>query len=108
MVPRISLTLSEADFQSIITDYLTHRKWIWAHFLPSMTVKGRHVTAMSGHPGWPDLACARDGRFLAIELKRQNGQTTPGQRMWAQQLGDNYRLYRPSDWNEGTIMGQLA
>ena len=36
--------------------------------------------------GLPDLMAVREGRFIAIEVKRPGGKTTPMQDWWIEQL----------------------
>lgn len=64
------------------------------------------------HPGWPDLALARNGRLLLIELKKQDGKVTPDQQAWLDELAAVMTLsghvvqtgvWRPTDLLDGTI-----
>lgn len=100
MIPAaLPLTISEADFQRTVIDLAVLSGWTVAHFRPARTDRGWR-TAMSGHPGAPDLILARRGVVLLAELKRQHGRVSPQQRAWLAQLGDAGRLWRPSDWAE--------
>lgn len=97
----LPLTLSEAAFQSAVIDLALLRGWRVYHALPARTARG-WATATQGHPGWPDLALARDGAFLGAELKRHNGRATPQQRAWLAALGGHGRLWTPDQWQDIT------
>ena len=56
--------------------------------------------ATAASPGFPDLVLARRGTVMFAELKTEKGKTTIYQDDWAQQLGDLWHLWRPSDWPE--------
>jgi hypothetical protein len=94
----LSLTLSEADWQQRVIDTAKVHGWRVAHFRPAMTQRGRWVTPMTGHPGFPDLVLARGGVLIVAELKRHGGKPTPQQREWLAALGGYGRLWRPTDW----------
>lgn len=52
---------------------------------------------MQGHEGFPDLVLARDGVVIFAELKTDKGRLGPGQKEWAEEIGAQYRLWRPKD-----------
>lgn len=59
-------------------------------------------------PGVPDLVCARDGRAVFFELKREDGKLSDAQYEWIKALGDNMGraevyVVRPSDWLAGKV-----
>ena len=77
-------------------------------------------------PGFPDLVLVRRGRIIFAELKRRGGQLTGAQGRWLNELDhceDNamyhasfipaarpvvtVHTWRPSDWLNGTIEGEL-
>jgi hypothetical protein len=95
----LPLTLSEADLQRAVIDLALIHGWRVVHYRPARTARG-YRTALTGHPGAPDLLLARDGRVLCVELKRHTGRLTPDQRLWLAALGENARCWRPGDWNE--------
>jgi VRR-NUC domain-containing protein len=97
MTTTLPLTISEAQLQRTVIDYALLRGWRCVHYRPARTIHG-YRTALTGHPGAPDLLLARDGRILCIELKRQHGRLTPDQRLWLAALGGNARCWRPADW----------
>lgn len=75
--------------QRRLTDALTWGGYLWAHMRPARTLKGwRTPVAGPGGEGFPDLVAARDGQVLFIEVKRDGGKLTPGQRRWKAVLGD--------------------
>lgn len=89
--------LTEAAWQQRVVDYAQHAGWRVAHFQPAQ-VRGRWMTAMVGHAGFPDLVLARAGRVLFAELKTQAGRVRPSQRLWLAALGDLAVVWRPTDW----------
>jgi hypothetical protein len=101
---RLPLTMSEADWQTRVIDYAHLRGWLVTHFRPARTAHG-WATPLSGDIGWPDLALARDGVFIAAELKRHGAAPTPGQRKWLEALGTHARLWTPAHWPE--VMEEL-
>lgn len=106
VVQPIPLTLLEKDFQSTVIGFAQVRKWLVMHTRNVRTPTG-YRTPLQGDPGFPDLALARDGLLLCVELKRQSGRLEPSQQRWSDALGECWRLWRPSDWNNGTIMQEL-
>ena len=54
--------------------------------------------------GWPDLVMVKDGRFVAAELKSENGPVTASQQAWLDELamvpGIESYLWRPSMWDD--------
>ena len=90
--------LSEAQLQARVIDLARLRGYRVAHFRPARTAQGWR-TPITGHPGFPDLVIAKDGRFLAIELKSSTGRPTRDQLSWLDALGEHGRLWRPDDWD---------
>jgi hypothetical protein len=95
----MSLTITEASFQRRVIDLAVWCKWLVFHPLPARTARG-WATATQGHVGYPDLTLARAGRVLVVELKREGGKPTAGQRAWLLELGGFGRLWTPADWDE--------
>lgn len=91
--------MSEAAFQELIIRVAKAHGWQVAHFLPAVNSRGRWLTHQLGHVGFPDLVLARTGRVLMVELKRQGGRMTAGQKQWGRHLGDLFRLWQPADWS---------
>lgn len=88
--------ISEADFTRTVIDLAHYRGWLCAHFRPAQVRTGKWVTPMQGDVGYPDLTLARRGVVLHVELKAEKGRLRPEQMAWADQLGESYRLWRPS------------
>ena len=60
--------------------------------------------------GWPDLVLCRPPVILFIELKTNKGVVTPDQSKWLdmlKQCGLETFVWRPSDWNNDTILNVL-
>lgn len=95
----LPLTISEQDFQRTVIHLAQVYGWLCHHSRPSRTAKG-WATALTGHPGLPDLVLARDGQVLLAELKAHRGKPTPGQRAWLAALGPHGRLWTPAQWPE--------
>lgn len=103
----------EADLQRAVTDLAAVLGWQWAHFRPAQTSKGWR-TPVSGPlgKGWPDLVLfrPRDRRFLAVELKRTGGKTTPDQDAALDVLrgcGVESYIWRPDDLDSGRVLEVL-
>lgn len=88
--------MTEGQLAESIVGIAMLYNWRVVHFRPARTEKGWR-TAMTGHVGFPDLVLARGGVVLHAELKREDGRLGRGQAEWAKELGDSYRLWRPSD-----------
>jgi hypothetical protein len=96
---RVPLTVSEAQWQQVLIDTARLYRWTLCHIRPARTDRGWR-TPIEGDAGLPDLILARDGVVLLVEVKRQQGQTSPAQRRWLAALGAYGRCWKPSDWNE--------
>lgn len=96
-IAALPLTISEADFQRTVIHAANVYGWRAHHSRPSRTAKG-WATALTGHPGLPDLVLARDGHVILAELKRHGGRPTPGQVAWLTALGAHGRLWTPAQW----------
>lgn len=103
----LPLTLSESGLQRVVIDYAKLRGFMVCHFRAALNRAGSWSTPIEGDPGFPDLVMSRDGTVLHVELKRQNGRLTPMQKKWGVALGESYRCWRTSDWNDGTIYQEL-
>lgn len=79
--------MNESDFASQVEDLLTLFGWRWVHQRPAKTDKGWR-TALSGNKGFPDYVATHPvaRRLLFIELKGDNGKTTPEQDEWLSDL----------------------
>ena len=75
--------------------YLIH------HDLPAMNIRGRWATHIQGDTGFPDLILVHPkGGILALELKKETGKLTPGQKRWLaafERAGIFSQVVRPSD-----------
>jgi hypothetical protein len=92
--------MNEDTLLSFVMDEAHARQWRFYHALPAMNVRGRWLTAYKGDGGLPDCIMARDGQFIAAELKDAKGKYRPGQAEWAEAFGEHHRLWRPSDIGE--------
>jgi hypothetical protein len=88
--------MTEAQFTDTVVKLAQFNGWRAVHFRPARTKEGWR-TAMTGDRGFVDVVLARRGVVLHIELKKQDGAMRAGQREWAEEIGDSYRLWRPSD-----------
>lgn len=83
-------TLTEKQWQQVVTDYAKLRGWMVYHTLHSR----------GSEPGFPDLVMLRGNRQVVAELKTEKGRTTPAQEAWlaAYRLaGAEVHVWRPSD-----------
>lgn len=99
MTPR-----NETELLAATIDLAMHCRWACMHPRPALTAHG-YRTAITGHKGFPDLVLARTGVVWFWELKSDRTKPTSEQRDWGVQLGDQYRLLRPVDWEwiQGTL-----
>src|SRR6266567_6912459 len=69
-----------------------------------------HNSARS-EPGWPDSVIIGPRKVIFRELKSQSGTVTPEQARVGQMLqraGQSWKVWRPSDWVDGSIGRELA
>lgn len=60
-------------------------------------------------PGFPDSVIVGN-RILFRELKTADGKLSPEQRHWGnriEQAGGDFAVWRPADWDGGTVINQL-
>lgn len=88
--------MSEGQFTETVIQLAKFYNWHVTHFRPAWTEHGWR-TPLSGHKGFPDLVLARGGAVLIVELKTEKGRVTKEQERWGEQIGDQYRLWRPSN-----------
>ena len=101
-------TVTEAQFQTRLI-HLAHQRFdeIYHHTTAggkcrqcgARVTGGRIVTSK----GYPDLVIGRESppRLIYAELKKQTGRMRPDQHKWRRILeatGQEYYLWRPSDW----------
>src|SRR5207247_50988 len=43
-VPQLPLTISEAEFQTVVTDYAQLMGWVYCHYFPLQNRRGRYQT----------------------------------------------------------------
>lgn len=88
--------MTEAQFADTVVSLAQWNRWRVVHFRPALTNKGWR-TAMQGDAGFPDLVLARNGVLIVAELKTVHGRLGRGQQEWADAIGAQYRLWRPTD-----------
>ena len=76
----LNRAMSEDQLLQTITEAATFLGWRWHH------VRRSDQALQMGHSGFPDLVLAKAGRVLFLELKRQDGTTTPDQDAWLLEL----------------------
>lgn len=90
---------TEEEFQSQIIHLAKLYGWRTAHFRASLNRRGKWQTAVQGDgKGFPDLVLVRD-RVIWVELKKEDGATTPDQEAWISALlasGQIVYIWRPS------------
>ena len=93
--------MTEAEFQRAVIDLAIMCGWRVHHARTVQDAAGRWQTAISGHPGFPDLVLAHHTKgVLYVELKAERGRLSEWQQRWQQALEPTgrYRLWRPIDW----------
>lgn len=91
--------MSEKYWQSYVVSLAQQTGWLVQHSRVSQ-VGGRHMTAITGDIGFPDLVLAHDRHgVIFAELKAEVGQLSAAQRAWRMaMLGHvEWYLWRPSD-----------
>lgn len=101
---RRAMRISEAQLQSAVIDLATLQGWRVCHFRAARAGDGWAVP-LQGHPGFPDVALARAGVVLLVELKSDTGKLTQDQEAWQKAAGS--LVWRPQDWTDGTIEAAL-
>ena len=99
-ITRLDDLMSEEDWQAEVIGIAKRCGWRVMHSRPAPIPgdpSGRLITHVTGDQGWPDLALARDGVFLAVELKRNDRSPSPEQRRWLEHLGPFGHVWRPRD-----------
>jgi hypothetical protein len=97
--------MTESERQSAVIDCARWLDWLVHHGRPGLTGKGWR-TPIQGDPGFPDLALARGGRLLFVELKADRGRLSVAQEKWLAVLratGAEVYVWKPADWTAGTI-----
>lgn len=97
--------ITERQWQGTVEKLLTAHGWHWYH-----ASDNRPVTAKSGRKyiqnvkaGWPDLFAVKGPRLIAVELKREEGKTSPEQDEWLAKLagaGVATFVWKPHDLAE--------
>lgn len=75
-----------------------------------LSVQHIHDSRRCWLPGWPDLAIFGTSPLFA-ELKSQRGTMSADQRqvrLAIEAAGLGYRLWKPSDWLDGTVANELV
>lgn len=96
----ILIELTEAEFQSQVTELARRHGWAWLHV--HTTGKGQHAPLRGPlGVGWPDLILIKGERLIAAELKAQKAPSpTMAQRTVLGMLlraGAETYVWRPSD-----------
>jgi hypothetical protein len=99
------LSMTEEQLTQVVLELAKFYGWKVVHFRPARTRHG-FVTAVQGDIGSPDVILARRGVVLMAELKTERGRLTPQQKHWAQEIGEQYRCWRPRDLDQ--IKKELA
>lgn len=99
--------ITEAELQAAVIDLARVYGWRVFHPRTVRTAAGRHMTALQGDAGYPDLtlAHARYGVIFA-ELKSERGTLADHQALWLDALeagGAAVYVWRPVDWFAGRI-----
>ena len=95
------LVMSEEELQRIVIKFASICGWLHFH---DYRWSPKHLNTIS-IPGFPDIVLVRE-QLIFIELKSEKGRLTTGQKRWKDTLekaGANYYLWRPKQWQDGTI-----
>lgn len=94
--------ISEAQWQEQVILMARTFGWKAAHFRPALNKRGKWQTAVAADgAGFPDLVLVH--RFTSdvifVELKRDDGKTSPEQDAWLTWLGSRGVVWRPRDFD---------
>ena len=98
---------TEKSFQKMVIELAHLKRWVVAHFRPAMDKDGYWKTPVQADgAGFPDLVLVRPPRILFVELKRDGGNLTDLQRVWAGCIkaceGNNrylaFHVWHPHEW----------
>lgn len=98
----IAKHMSEKALQANITRQAKFMRWHVYHTWNSL----------HSQRGFPDLLMLKDGRGLAVELKREGADLPDEQRAWLEEFakvrGFDAYCWRPSDWLTGRVEKALT
>ena len=93
---------TERQFQDKVIAMAIMYGWKAHHVRPGMNSKGRWMTHVQGHIGFPDLVLAHQSRgIIYAELKTDTGRCSTEQLDWLQVLNDagaECYVWRPADF----------
>jgi hypothetical protein len=94
--------MTEAAFQDQVIAMAIMYGWKAHHVRPGMSSRGKWMTHIQGHVGFPDLVLVhRDRGVIYAELKAERGKVSPSQADWLETLtaaGAETYLWRPRDF----------
>ena len=99
--------MSENDLLKCVLNLAKLYGWRTYHARPAMTAKGYRTPVQGDGKGFPDLVLAKQGRVIFAELKSAKGTLTDAQQEWRGVLYQYAHVWRPTDWNDGTILATL-
>ncbi|QAY70019.1 VRR-NUC domain-containing protein [Xylanimonas protaetiae] len=107
----VAKDMPEKVLQAHVEALMRETSWRFFHAADNRPNARGHVQRINA--GWPDLFAVhvRQGRRIAIELKRQNGRVSDDQKAWLADLeavGIEVHVFRPDDLLSGRILAALA
>jgi hypothetical protein len=101
--------ITERQWQTTVEKLMTAHGWHFYH-----SPDNKPIVARSGRKyvqniraGWPDLFAVKGARLLAVELKREEGKTSPEQEEWLRVLaaaGVEVAVWKPRDLAEVRVV----
>lgn len=94
-------TMTEKTLQECVRRLAKLRSWLYYH-----THRSQFSPA-----GFPDVIAIKGDRLVVAELKSDKGKVSPEQQEWLEafaRCGVEVHIWRPSDWQDGTIEAVLA
>lgn len=98
--------MSERELEDAVMELAALLGYMRYHALPAQIRPGKWATATKGETGWPDLVLCGNARLIFAELKAKRGNMSCAQADWRDALvraGQEFYLWRPKDWEDGTI-----
>lgn len=103
--------VTENDLLEAVLSLAKLYNWKTLHIRPARTEKGWRSPVQGDGKGFPDIFAVRGDDILAVELKAKGGMNTPEQEAWQRALyplvANDAMVWRPADWDNGTILATL-
>lgn len=112
---RVDRGMTGAVLQSLVVEIAEMYGWSWLHIRPGLRANNRWYVPVEGPlgRGWPDLILfrERDGRRLAVEIKRQTDDPVKPEQAWVLSIlaasDVETHVWRPAELRLGIVQDVL-